>query len=155
MTIDSQQTVPVDSSDSAERGAEAGFTTIELADGPAGARTKRFEGRFVVQGREFGKREVEVTKVYQGRSGKFVVQRQRFDWAEMASRANFQGNWKNWLSMLGGGGFGVDTDADPSWGDYEVEVVDTLDGLHAVLSPKLHRRVVAVVEQPRVEYLDI
>ncbi|WP_157117299.1 EXLDI protein [Nocardia vaccinii] len=153
MTIDSTQPVPVDAPDSTEREAE--FATVELADGPAGARTKRFEGRFVVQGREFGKREVEVTKVYQGRSGRFVVQRQRFDWAEMASRANFQGNWKNWLNMLGGGGFGVDTDAEPTWGDYEVEVVDTLDDLRGVLSPKLHRRVVAVVEQPRIEYLDI
>ncbi|MFF3566770.1 EXLDI protein [Nocardia jiangxiensis] len=153
MAIDSQQPVSADTPDSTDAAAE--FTTVELADGPAGARTKRFEGRFVVQGREFGKREVEVTKVYQGRSGKFVVQRQRFDWAEMASRANFQGNWKNWLSMLGGGGFGVDLEAEPTWGDYEVEVVDTLDDLRGLLSAKLHRRVVAVVEQPRIEYLDI
>ncbi|MQY23099.1 EXLDI protein [Nocardia macrotermitis] len=151
MSIDSQQLVPAD----AAAGTETEFTTVELADGPAGARTKRFEGRFVVQGREFGKREVEVTKIYQGRSGKFVVQRQRFDWAEMASRANFQGNWKNWLGMLGGGGFGADLADEPSWGDYEVRVVDTLDGLGAVLSPKLHRRVTAVVEQPRVEDLDL
>jgi EXLDI family protein len=128
-------------------GTEPGLAEIVVKDGPGGVRGKRFVGRRVAAIREFDKSGVEVVKVFRSRTGKFVVQRQRSDWSDLASTAGYALDHKGWLGLLGIG--------EGTWGDYTVTVVETLDEVRDLVSAKLYRRIAAEVEQPRVEYLDI
>ncbi|WP_280267697.1 EXLDI protein [Nocardia wallacei] len=125
--------------------ADAAFGEITLKDGPGGLRIKRFTGRYLAEVREVAKTGIEITKVYRSRKGKFVIQRQQTDWSDFSTLSNFAADWKNWRSILG----------DGDWGDFTVEIVDSLDDLRAAVSPKLHRRVAAAVERPQAETLDI
>ncbi|MBB5912932.1 EXLDI family protein [Nocardia transvalensis] len=129
-----------------------GLEEISLKDGPGGLRVKRFAGRYLAEAREVAKTGFEVTRVYRSRKGKFVIQRQQSDWSDLSTMAtlaaDWKNEWKNWRGLLGGAG-------DRNWGDFTVEIVDSLDDLRPAVAPKLYRRVVAAVEQPRAEDLDI
>ncbi|GAB2688531.1 EXLDI protein [Nocardia thraciensis] len=127
--------------------ADGEFGEISLKDGPGGLRVKRFTGRYLAEAREVGKSGTEVVRVYRSRKGKFVVHRQQADWSDLSVLSELAADWRNWRGVLGKG--------DQDWGDFTVEIVDSLDELRAVVTPKLSRRVAAVVEQPQAETLDI
>ncbi|RDI46191.1 EXLDI protein [Nocardia mexicana] len=123
------------------------FGEISLKDGPGGLRVKRFIGRYLAEARDVAKTGTEVVRVYRSRKGKFVVHRQQSDWSDLSALSELAADWRNWRSILGKG--------DQDWGDFTVEIVDSLDELRAVVTPKLYRRVAAAVEQPQAENLDI
>ncbi|MCM6776020.1 EXLDI protein [Nocardia sp. CDC159] len=129
------------------------FEEILVKDGPGGLRAKRFVGRFLAEAREHTKTGIEVTKVYRSRKGKFVAQRQATEWLEFPNHADLvaelKSDWRNWRNLLG---FGPEL---PEWGDYTVEIVDSIEELRERISPKLYRRVAAAVETPRTDDLDI
>ncbi|QIS17735.1 EXLDI protein [Nocardia terpenica] len=148
MTTDPQQSDVLDRVHGDEpEPVDGDLEQIVVKDGPGGARAKRFFGRFVAETRDYAKTGVTVIRVYRSRRGKFVVQHQSSDWSDFSSLANFPADLRAWRSMLGVG--------DPHWGDFEVDVVDSLDELRGVVPPKLYRRVVAAIEPPRLEDLDI
>ncbi|RDI64579.1 EXLDI protein [Nocardia pseudobrasiliensis] len=148
MTTEPQQPTVLDAA-----AIEPGFGEVVLKDGPGGLRAKRFVGRFLTESKDYAKAGIEVTKVYRSRKGKFVVQHQVAEWAEFPQRSDLiselKADWRSWRNV-----FGVGTD-EPEWGDYTVEIVDTVDELRDKVSPKLYRRVAAAVETPSTEDLDI
>ncbi|WP_024800464.1 EXLDI protein [Nocardia sp. BMG51109] len=122
------------------------YGEIVLRDGPGGVLRKRFEGRHLAEVREITKAGIEATRVYRSRKGKFVIQRQQADWSDLSTLTSLS-DWRNWRSALGVG--------EQNWGDFSVQVVDSLDELRVAIAPKLYRRVAAAVQQPRTEDLDI
>ncbi|KAA0021612.1 EXLDI protein [Antrihabitans cavernicola] len=140
-----------------EEGRQAGYEDVVVRVGLDGARKQRFSGRLLADwNRSNNSGEVmERYKIYQGRTGKFVVHLQRSDWNEWQKwRKDESGNWLKDLtgftslrSMLGV--------SNPDWGDYTVQVVETLDELRDLLPGKLYRVVVDAVENPHVEELDV
>ncbi|MBF6171479.1 EXLDI protein [Nocardia blacklockiae] len=133
--------LPAEDADAAELGE------ITLKDGPGGLRRKRFVGRFLAEAREVAKTGIEVDRVYRSRKGKFVIQRQRSDWSDFSTLTNFAADWTNWRGILGVG--------EQNWGDFTVEIVETLEDLRVAVAPKLYRRVVAATERLQTEVLDI
>ncbi|BCK53069.1 EXLDI protein [Nocardia wallacei] len=123
------------------------YGEITLKDGPGGLRRKRFTGRYLAEAREVAKTGVTVDRVYHSRKGKFVIQRQRSDWSDVTTLTGLAADWTNWRGILGVG--------EQNWGDFTVEILDSLDDLRGVVPPKLYRRVVAATEQPHTEVLDI
>ncbi|MFI5777100.1 EXLDI protein [Nocardia sp. NPDC051570] len=147
MTTEPQQPAVLDAPN------DEGLGEIIVKDGPGGLRAKRFVGRFLCEAKDYGKTGVEVSKVYRSRTGKFVVQHQVAEWTEFQNRSDLMTelklDWRNWRNLLG---IGSD---EPDWGDYTVDIVDSIDELREKVSPKLYRRVVAAVETPHTEDLDI
>ncbi|MFF0491392.1 EXLDI protein [Nocardia sp. NPDC004068] len=132
---------------------EDALREIVVKDGPNGLRGKRFTGRFLARTRDCTKVGIESHEVYRSRTGKFVVQRHMAEWAEFPNRkivvADLGSSWKNWRNLFGLG------PEEPDWGDYSVEIVDSIDELREHIPAKLHRRVVAAVETPYTEDLNI
>ncbi|WP_280270448.1 EXLDI protein [Nocardia wallacei] len=123
------------------------YGEITLKDGPGGLRRKRFTGRYLAEAREVAKTGVAVDRVYRSRKGKFVIQRQRSDWSDFATLTSFPADWSSWRGILGGG--------EQNWGDFTVEIVDSLDDLRVAVASNLYRRVVAATERLHTEVLDI
>lgn len=140
-----------------EEGRIAGFDEVVLRVGPDGARRQRFSGRLLADwSRDSDDGHVhDRYRIYQGRSGKFVVHLQRSDWSEWTEwRKGSTGNWLKDLtgihslrSMLGVGSL--------DWGAYTLDVVDSLDELQSLVPAKLYRIVLDAVKNPHIEDLDV
>jgi EXLDI family protein len=136
-----------------EEGRQAGYDEVVLRVGPDGARKQRFSGRLLADWTRFTEGGAnERYRVYQGRSGKFVVHLQVADWSTW--RMEDSGNWlkdltglRNIRGMLGLGA--------PDWGDFSLEVVKSVDGLRALLPAKLYRIVRDSLDNPQAEELDV
>lgn len=127
-----------------EEASEAGFDEVTLRVGTGVRRQVRFTA--VLLG-EWGRIEagvVEKVAVYRGRSGKFVIYRER---------PQQRGSWSpgNWRGFLGMG--------DQSWsfaeGGGAVEVVDTMDELRSKLPAEWCDSIAVALGEPSVDYLDV
>ena len=123
---------------------DAGFDEVTLQVGGAVRRQVRFIGTLLGElGRIHGGR-LETIAVYRGRSGRFVVHR---------DRAPQRGAWSpgGWRGYLGLG--------DQSWtfveGGSTVEVVETLDELRERLPADFYEMIAGAIDQPALEYLDV
>ncbi|MFG1794478.1 EXLDI protein [Nocardia altamirensis] len=123
------------------------YPEVELKVGPGGRRRQRFAGRLVGESRQFTKEGLEAFRVYLSKKGKYAVHRQSAEWSDYSVVTTLIKDWKNWRNVL-------DLD-DLGWGDYTLEVVDSLDELRERVPAKVYRAVVDVTEHPSVEDLDI
>ncbi|MEV0293146.1 EXLDI protein [Nocardia sp. NPDC050710] len=130
-----------------EKGAPAEFEEIVLKVGPGGGRSQRFFGRQVGESRQITKEGVESVRVYLSRKGKYVVHRQQSDWSDFSMLGNWINDWKNWRSMIGLG--------DQDWGDFTVDVVDSIEDLRELVPAKTYRSIADVALNPRMQDLDI
>lgn len=135
-----------------EEGKHAGYEEVVLPVGPDGVRKQRFLGRQVADWSRFAEpARHERYRIYQGRSGKFVLHLQVADWSKW--RVAESGKWLSELTNLrnirGMLGFG-----SPEWGDYTLEVVDTVDELGEKVPTALYRLIVDVLDAP-LEAVDV
>ncbi|WP_330183455.1 EXLDI protein [Nocardia sp. NBC_01503] len=151
-----------------------GMSRIELRVGPGGGRTQTFVGRLLSESQQVTKVGTEVVGVYLSRKGKFVVHRQYVEWSDFQQatkqayhtvRADFVTarrnsdqsdfspitHWvkefKNWREMLGLGKDG--------YGDFTLDIVDSLDELRSRVPAKAFRIAADVVSNPASQDLDI
>ncbi|MRH91614.1 EXLDI protein [Nocardia sp. SYP-A9097] len=151
-----------------------GMSRVELRVGPGGGRTQSFVGRLLAESQQVSKVGTEVVNVYLSRKGKFVVHRHYIEWADfqqatklayhtakdefiVARRNSDQSdfspitNWvkefKNWREMLGLGKDG--------YGDFTLDIVDTLEELRDRIPAKAFRTAADVVANPASQDLDI
>ncbi|MEV4124561.1 EXLDI protein [Nocardia sp. NPDC049707] len=148
----------VDSHTSADAGtaSEVAAITIDksasdmrdvlLKVGPGGARRQRFVGRKLGETREFTKAGIEVVRVYRSRKGKYVVHRQQAAWVDFAL-TNWTRDLKNWREI-----FDVD---DQTWGDYTVDIVDSVEELAGRVPARIYRELVRPEASPTIDELDI
>lgn len=140
-----------------EEGRQAGYEDVVLRVGPDGVRKQRFSGRLLADWNRYtnGGNIIERYQIYQGRSGKFVVHLQTSDWSEYGEwQKDKSGNWLKDLtgfnsvrSMLGL--------SAPDWGNYTLEIVESMDELQQLLPKKLYRIIADAVDNPTIEELDV
>lgn len=153
MTTDSQTATEVDTTEEPstiefDKSASAELHEVLLKVGPGGVHRQRFLGRQLGESREFTKAGFEVIRVYLSRKGKYVVHRQRCDWADFALATNWAKEWKNWREI-----FDID---DQTWAEYTVEIIDTLAELGERIPARIYRGLVDVTTaHPQTEDLDI
>ncbi|MFD3747230.1 EXLDI protein [Nocardia sp. NPDC058633] len=124
-----------------------GFAPITVKVGPGGGRTQRFTGRQVGESRQVTRKAIDTVRIYLTRKGNFLVHKQSSAWSDYNELGDWTADWKNWRSILGKG--------EQSWGDYTTEVVDSLDALRPLVSPKVHRMIVDRVQHPVNHDLDV
>jgi len=122
-----------------------GFGPITVKVGPGGGRFQRFTGRKVGESRQVSKKSVDTIRVYLTRKGNYVVHTQTSEWADYALAEHWTKDWKDWRSMIG----------EQNWGDFTVEVVDSLDALRALVPPKVHETIADRARHPRTQDLDV
>ncbi|MFI6363233.1 EXLDI protein [Nocardia sp. NPDC050630] len=119
---------------------------VLLKTGPGGLRRQRFVGRKLGEAREFTKAGIAVIRVYLSRRGKYVVHRQQADWMDFAI-TNWAKELKNWREI-----FDVD---DQTWGDYTVDIVDSVEELAGRIPARIYRELVDTAASPKIDELDI
>lgn len=129
-----------------EEGKQEGFDEIILRVGRDGIRQVRFSGSLLGEWREENEKHVEHIRIYRSRKGKFVMHTQRSEWAEYPSSSNWLADLKDWRKMLG---------ISQDWGDFTLEIVDSLTQLKGKIPDKLYSRVTDIADRPTIEELDI
>ncbi|GAB4583120.1 EXLDI protein [Nocardia sp. IFM 10818] len=146
---------------------------IELRVGPGGRRSQRFTGRLLAEAQQVTKGGTEIVQVFLSRKGKYVVHRQYIDWNDftqhakktyqekkedlLAARGNsgrselaMFGDWikdmRNWRRFVG---------LEDGYGDFTLEVVDSLPEVRGLVPAKAYRIVADVVQNPSAQDLDI
>ncbi|MBB5913990.1 EXLDI family protein [Nocardia transvalensis] len=133
-----------------EEGRQEGFDEVLLRIGHNGGRQVRFSGALLGEMREINDTHQQHVRVYRSRKGKFVLHMQTSKWAEYpvdGGGANWIKDLTNWRKMLGVG--------DPEWGDFTMDIYDSVTDLKGRIPDKLYRRVNDIVEHPQIEDLDI
>lgn len=131
-----------------EEGKLEGYEEITVRVGPGSGRRQRFIGVLLAEYGRSTKDRVEQFRVYQGRTGKFVLHIERSP--EMLWTAGPDGSAQGWRKHFS---------SDQQWGSTPrtatLEVVDTLAELSGKIPVELYDLVAAAVEQPMIEDLDI
>ena len=133
-----------------EEGKARGFEEVTVKVGPGKARrTQRFQGVLLgEQGRTTKEGRVETYRVYQGRTGKFVLHLERT--VGYRHTAGPDGKTTGWRKHLA---------SEQQWGELPamstLEVVDELDGLREKVPAALYEIVAETVSVPQVEDLDV
>ncbi|WP_158607935.1 EXLDI protein [Nocardia panacis] len=136
MTIDPNTTEAAPSTELELAGAGE-FHEIVLRVGPGGGRRQRFDGRLIGEARQYSKLGLDVVRVYVSRKGKFVVHRQEAQWREITRSVDWQ-RWSTWSDLLGTGA------GHQGWGDYTIEIFDSVEDLHGRVPERIYRTVVDV-----------
>jgi EXLDI family protein len=130
-----------------EEGRLEGYDEVVLRVGHDGVRQVRFSGALLGEWRDVNDERIEHVRVYRSRKGKFVMHAHYSNWDEYGSNTNWLEDLKNWRRMLGVG--------DQDWGDFNLEIVDSLKELKGKIPDKLYDRVADIADRPPVEELDI
>ncbi|MFE3255884.1 EXLDI protein [Nocardia sp. NPDC059091] len=151
-----------------------GMREITLRVGPGGGRTQRFVGRLLAEAQHVTKEGSESVQVFLSRKGKLVVHRHYVEWSDFAQASknaarerkeefltarhssdqsdlavftNWAKGFKNWREFLGL--------SEDGYGDFTLEIVDSLTELRDRIPAKVYRIVADVVENPSSQVLDI
>lgn len=130
-----------------EEGRQEGYEEIELAVGHNGVRRVRFSGALLGEWRDINDQRMEHIRVFRSRKAKIVLHAQYSAWSEYPKDASLLKDWKQWRRVLGIG--------DQDWGDFQLEIVDSLADLKGKIPDKLYDRVADIVDRPAIEDLDI
>lgn len=130
-----------------EEGRVQGYDEVVLKVGKDGVRQVRFSGALLAQWHEVTDKRVEDFRVYRTRKGAYAVYTHFSNWNEFPTDTNILKDWKQWRRFLGVG--------EQDWGDYNLEVVDTVADLKGKIPDQLYARVVDATEHPTIEVLDI
>jgi EXLDI family protein len=133
-----------------EEGLCEGFDEITVRVGPPKpGRKVRFTGVLLGEWLDTTTSRVETSRVYRGRTGKFVVHVERSPNFTMVDREGKPAGWRAQLGLDWNVSYGTTP------GDGTLEVIDTLDELRARIPPQLFDMVAGSAQQPVVEDLDI
>lgn len=131
-----------------EEGKSAGFEEVIVSVGPGAGRRQRFLGVLLAEVGHSTKDRVETYRVYQSRTGKYVVHITRSP--EFIHTAGADGSARGLRKYLS---------PNQTWGSSApsatLEIVDTLDELKDLVPAELYEMVAAAVDQPVIEDLDI
>ncbi|WP_024801579.1 EXLDI protein [Nocardia sp. BMG51109] len=132
-----------------EEGRQQGYEEVVLRVGHNGGRQVRFSGVLLGEFRDINDQHQQHIRVYRSRKGKFALHMQTSAWAEYPTDSG--GNWikdlTNWRKLLGVG--------DPDWGDFTLDIYDSVTDLKGRIPNNLYARVRDIVEHPQIEDLDI
>ncbi|MFD7845263.1 EXLDI protein [Nocardia sp. NPDC059764] len=151
-----------------------GMCEVTLRVGPGGRRTQRFVGRPLADGRHVTGEGSETVQVFLSRKGKLVVHRHYLEWTDFAQaskdvarerKEEFLTVRKNsdqsdlsvmadWLKGFGGWREFLQLDKD-GYGDFTLDIVDSLGELRDRIPAKVYRVVADVLENPASQVLDI
>ncbi|WP_019932194.1 EXLDI protein [Nocardia sp. BMG111209] len=131
-----------------EEGRMAGFEEVVLRVGHDGVRQIRFSGRLLAELRDLNGAKLEQYRVFRTRKGKLALHTQHSDWKDYPTDANWLKDLTNWRKMLG-------IAPMEEWGDFDMQVFDSLDDLRDHIPAKLYRRVADLESHPHIEDLDI
>lgn len=132
-----------------EEGRLEGWDEIIVRVGQAGSRKQRFVGVSLGEWRESSDDGIVMDSyhVYRSRGGKFVLHTQHSDWNELSEQGNWLKGLGDWRTLLGIG--------SPNWGNFTLDVFETLEELRDRVPPQFFTMVVQAAEHPTVEDLDI
>ncbi|MFJ1459236.1 EXLDI protein [Nocardia sp. N2S4-5] len=132
-----------------EEGRQEGFEEVVLRVGHNGARQVRFSGALLGEMSDLNDQHQQHIRVYRSRKGKFVLHMRTSAWEDYPTETS--SNWikdlTNWRKMLGVG--------DPEWGEFTMDLYDSVTDLKGRIPNKLYQRVQDIVEHPQIEDLDI
>ena len=131
-----------------EESRKEGFDEVVVRVGPGAGRKVRFIGILLGEWAESSWDHYDTTRVYRGRSGKFVVHAERTPTWRATDANGKPAGWRGWLGVGD-----VNYTVDP--GGSTLEVVATLDELRTKIPPQLYDLVVKSTDQPTLEDLDI
>lgn len=133
-----------------EEGRIEGYDEIVLHVGHNGVRQVRFSGALLGEWRDVNDERMEHVRVFRSRKGKYVLHTQYSNWADYpdisGGLADWK-SWKHWRRVLGVG--------DQDWGEFAMEIADTLEELRPKMPDQLYRRVADIADRPPIEELDI
>lgn len=134
---------------------DAGFDEVVLREGANGVRRKRFFGRLLAADVEYDGDNGNATerRVYQGRSGKYVLGVHFVDWATYHEHPTKTGNWLKDLTGIPSMRSLFSAEL-PEWGAYSVEILDSLDQLKDLVPQRFYDMATAA-RQPDVDDLDV
>jgi EXLDI family protein len=125
-----------------------GFEDITVRVGLGGGRKVRFTGVLVGEWMDTGTSRVERTRVYRGRTGKYVLHVERSPEFWMVDAEGKPAGWRGYLG-IGNVRYGE------APRESTLEVVDSLEELREKVPPELFEMVARSARQPGVEELDI
>ncbi|MFW0793661.1 EXLDI protein [Gordonia sp. CPCC 205515] len=134
---------------------DAGYDEVVLREGPNGVRRKRFFGRLLAADVEYDGDTGNPTdrRVYEGRSGKYVLGTHFVDWSTYHERPTKTGNWLKDFTGIPSMRSLFSAEL-PEWGTYTVEVVDSLEQLKDAV-PQRFYDIAAAAQQPDIDDLDV
>ncbi len=132
----------------ATEGLEEGFEDITVRVGLGGGRKVRFTGVRVGEWLDTRPSRVEHFRVFQGRTGKYVVHVERSPEYWMVDAEGKPAGWRGYLG-IGNIKYG-EAPAEST-----IEVVETLEGLRDKVPPELFEMVARSARRATVEDLDI
>ncbi|MFI6171116.1 EXLDI protein [Nocardia sp. NPDC051052] len=130
-----------------EEGRQEGYDEVIVRVGHNGVRQVRFSGALLFETNDINDHRMEHVRVFRSRKGKFVLHAHYASWDEYPQSANWIKDLKNWRRMLGVG--------EQDWGDFLLEIVDSIEELKGKLPDKVYERVVDIAKRPQIEDLDI
>ncbi|MBF6328945.1 EXLDI protein [Nocardia transvalensis] len=137
-----------------EEGRQEGYDEVVVRVGSSGTRQVRFSGALLGEWRDVNDKQWERIRVFRTRKGKFALHTQYSKWAEMPTQIRNTQAQKNWLKeltdwrrLLGVG--------DPDWGDFSLDIYDSVTDLKGRIPDTLYARVLDLAEHPQIEDLDI
>ncbi|WP_280264271.1 EXLDI protein [Nocardia wallacei] len=136
-----------------EEGRLEGFEEVILRVGHNGVRQVRFSGTLLGELRDINDEHQQHLRVYRTRKGKFVLHNQTAKWADMADYA--RSGSKNWIKDLADWRKLLGVTDEQDWGEFDMDVYDSVTDLKGRIPDKLYRRVSDIVEHPQIEDLDI
>lgn len=131
-----------------EEGRREGFDEIIVRVGLGKGRKVRFVGVLLGEWLNTTPSRVETTRVYRGRTGKFVVHIERSPDFSMVDAEGKPAGWRGYLG-IGNVSYG----STP--GESTLEVVESLDDLRERIPPQLYDMVAGAAQRQPVEDLDI
>ncbi|MEC3914331.1 EXLDI protein [Nocardia sp. CDC160] len=130
-----------------EEGRQQGYDEVVLKVGKDGVRQVRFSGQLLTHWHQMANERIEDIRVYRTRKGAYAVHSHFSYWSEFPTDTNVLKDWRQWRRFLGLG--------EQDWGDFTLEVFDTIDDLKGKIPDTLYARVVDATQHPQVEDLDI
>ncbi|QBS42077.1 EXLDI protein [Nocardia sp. CS682] len=130
-----------------EEGRQEGYDEVIVRVGHNGVRQVRFSGALIFETNEVTDTRMEHIRVFHSRKGKFVLHAHYSNWDEYPQSENWIKDLTNWRRMLGVG--------EQDWGDFILEIVDSVEELKDKLPDKVYERVFDIAKRPQIEDLDI
>ncbi|WP_107653333.1 EXLDI protein [Nocardia suismassiliense] len=130
-----------------EEGRQEGYDEVIVRVGHNGVRQVRFSGALLFETNEVTDQRMEHIRVFRSRKGKFVLHAHYSNWDEYPQSENWIKDLTNWRRMLGVG--------EQDWGDFILEIVDSVEELKDKLPEKVYERVLDIAKRPQIEDLDI
>ncbi|MEV0028897.1 EXLDI protein [Nocardia sp. NPDC050793] len=130
-----------------EEGRQEGYDEVVLRVGHNGVRQVRFAGTLLGEWRDMNDKRAEHLRVFRTRKGKYALHAQYSNWSEFPTDTNVFKDWRHWRRVLGVG--------EQDWGDFALEIADSLAELKDKMPAKFYKRVADIADHPQIEDLDI